>query len=55
MWGGSVSCFGKLRGELTEDKMLAAITNQPERRDIPEHGRTTVAEDYLPAVRKTKE
>jgi hypothetical protein len=50
-----MSRFGKLRGKLTKDQMLAAITNQPERRNIPEHCRATVAKDNLPAVWKTKQ
>ena len=46
---------GELRGELAEGAVLAARLDQAERGDVPECGRTAVAEDHLVAVRQGEE
>ena len=46
--------LGELRGELTEGQVLALLSDQAERRDVPEGGGAAVAEHHLVAVGEAK-
>ena len=46
---------GELAGELAEVQMLRALFDEAERRDVPERGRATVAEDDLVPVGEFEE
>ena len=46
---------GELRRELAEHEVLAALLDEPERGDVPEHRRAAVAEHDLPAVRQPEQ
>ena len=45
----------ELRGELAEGQVLTALLNESERRDVPEHGGSAVAEHHLVAVGEGEE
>ena len=47
---GGGAGLGELRRELAEHEVLAALLDEPERGDVPEHRRAAVAEHDLPAV-----
>lgn len=49
VWRG-LGGVGEFLRELAEHEVLAAPLDEPERSDVPEHGRTAVAEHDFPAI-----
>jgi hypothetical protein len=47
--------LGELRRELAEDRVRAALADEPERRHVPERRRAAVAENDLPTVRQREQ